>query len=147
VAIALIQGVLGGMLFWIVGIPSSLFWGTIMAFLSILPFIGAFIVYIPAAVILILSGSYIKGMIVLAFGTLIVSQVDNFLRPYLVSGRTSMHPLILFFAIAGGVAMFGLVGIVVGPLVAAALLTLIEIMELKVNQSDDTSPVPSPPTE
>lgn len=132
--IAILQGLLGGMLFWIVGIPSALFWGTIMAFLSILPFLGAFIVYIPAGLILIVSGSYIKGIVVLVFGTIIVSQVDNLLRPYMVAGRTSMHPLILFFAIAGGVALFGLVGIVVGPLVAAAFLTLVEILELKVDR-------------
>ena len=130
--IALLQGLMGGMLFWIVGIPSALFWGAIMAFLSILPFIGAFIIYIPAGLILIVSGSYIKGIIVLVFGTLIVSQVDNFLRPYMVSGKTSLHPLILFFAIAGGVALFGLVGIVVGPLVAAMFMTLVEIIEMKV---------------
>lgn len=134
--IALLQGFLGGLLFWIVGIPSALFWGSIMAFLSILPFIGAFIVYIPAGLILILSGSWVKGLIVLLFGTVIVSQVDNFLRPMLVAGRTSMHALLLFFSMAGGVAMFGLVGLVVGPLVAAMFVAVLDLVTLRLQQPE-----------
>lgn len=135
--IALLQGFLGGLLFWIVGIPSALFWGAIMAFLSILPFIGAFIVYVPAGLILILSGSWIKGLIVLLFGTVIVSQVDNFLRPMLVAGRTSMHALLLFFSMAGGVALFGLVGLVVGPLVAAMFTGVLDLVSLRLQQDHD----------
>lgn len=134
VLIALLQGLLGGLMFWIVGIPSALFWGAIMAFLSILPFIGAFIVYIPAGLILILSGSWIKGLIILVFGTVIVSQVDNFLRPLLVAGRTSMHALLLFFSMAGGVALFGLVGLVVGPLIAAMFVAVLDLVSLRLQQ-------------
>ncbi len=136
VLIAFLQGALGGLLFYLFGIPSALFWGAIMAFLSILPFLGPFIVYIPAGLILILGGSYIKGGAIIVIGTLVVSSVDNVLRPYLMSGKTAMHPLILFFAIAGGVAVFGLLGIVVGPLVAAAFQTLLEVLEQRVGQDE-----------
>jgi len=140
VLIALLQGALGGLLFYVFGIPSALFWGAIMAFLSILPFLGAFIVYVPAGLILILGGSYIKGGAILVLGTVVVSSVDNVLRPYLMAGKTSMHPLVLFFAIAGGVAVFGLLGIVVGPLVAAAFQTLLEVLEQRVGQNDAPAP-------
>lgn len=138
VAVALIQGILGGILFFIVGIPSAIFWGAIMAFLSIIPFIGAFIVYIPAGIILIFGGHYIAGLIVIAVGTLIISQVDNVLRPYLISGKTHIHPLLLFFTIMGGIYLFGLLGIVLGPMIAAIFVTILTIFEFKLHPQDDT---------
>jgi len=133
VIVAMIQGILGGILFAIVGIPSAVFWGTIMAFLSIIPFLGAFIVYIPAGIILIIGGSYIKGLVVIAIGTIVISQSDNVLRPMLISGKTSMHPLMLFFTIMGGILLFGLLGIVLGPLIGAGFLTLLKIFEFKLH--------------
>jgi predicted PurR-regulated permease PerM len=133
VVVALVQGVLGGVLFALVGIPSAVFWGAIMAFLSVLPMVGAFIVYVPAGIILIVSGSYIKGIIILFAGTVIISQIDNVLRPLLIAGRTSMHPLMLFFAVMGGIAVFGLLGVVLGPLVAAAFITLLKILEFRLH--------------
>lgn len=133
VVVALIQGLLGGILFAIVGIPSAVFWGAIMAFLSIIPFLGAFIIYVPAGIILLLGGSYVKGIVVIAVGIVVISQSDNLIRPYLISGRTAMHPLMLFFAIMGGIALFGLLGIVVGPLIAAVFVTLLRIFEFKLH--------------
>jgi len=140
VVIALVQGLLGGILFAAVGIPSAVFWGAIMAFMSIIPLVGAFIVYVPASVILVIGGSYIKAIIVIAIGTLVISQVDNVLRPYMISGRTSMHPLLLFFTIMGGIALFGLLGIVVGPLIAAVFITLLQIFEFKLHPEDEAAP-------
>jgi predicted PurR-regulated permease PerM len=137
VVVALIQGLLGGILFAVVGIPSAVFWGAIMAFLSLIPFLGAFIVYVPAGIILLLGGSYIKGIVVIAVGTLVISQSDNVIRPYLISGRTSMHPLMLFFAIMGGIYLFGLLGIVVGPLIAAVFVTLLRIFEFKLHPQEE----------
>jgi predicted PurR-regulated permease PerM len=133
VVVALVQGLMGGILFAIMGIPSAVFWGAIMAFLSIIPFVGAFIVYIPAGLILIIGGSYVKGIIVIAVGSVVISQIDNVLRPFLISGRTSMHPLLLFFTILGGVYLFGLLGIVLGPLIAAVFVTLLKIFEFKLH--------------
>lgn len=138
VVVALLQGMLGGILFLIMGIPSPVFWGAIMAFLSIIPFVGAFIIYIPAGIILIIGGSYIKGIIIIAIGSLVISQIDNVVRPYLISGRTSIHPLLLFFAILGGVYIFGLLGIVLGPLIAAVFVTLLKIFEFKLHPETET---------
>lgn len=128
--VALTQGLLGGILFAVIGIPSALFWGAIMAFLSIIPFVGAFIIYVPAGIILIIGGSFVKGVVVIAIGTLLISQIDNVVRPYLISGRTSLHPLLLFFTIMGGIFVFGLLGIVLGPIIAAVFITLLKMFEL-----------------
>jgi len=133
VVVAMIQGMLGGIIFLIVGIPSPVFWGAIMAFLSIIPFLGAFIIYIPAGIILILGGSYIKGLVVIGLGTIVISQIDNILRPLLMSGKTSMHPLLLFFTIMGGIYLFGLLGLVVGPLITAIFLTVLKTFEFKLH--------------
>ncbi|MFH1372372.1 MAG: AI-2E family transporter [bacterium] len=142
VAVAMIQGLLGGILFAIMGIPSAIFWGAIMAFLSIIPFLGAFIIYVPAGIILILGGSYVKGLVVIAVGTIVISQSDNLIRPYLISGRTAIHPLMLFFAIIGGIALFGLLGIVMGPLVAAIFVALLRILEFKLHPPIEPQTVP-----
>ena len=143
VAIALLQGFLGGLMFLIVGLPSPVFWGAFMAFLSFIPVVGAFLVYIPAGVILILSGSTVKGIVVILFGSLVISQVDNLLRPFLISGRTSLHPLLLFFTLLGGIALFGLLGIVVGPIIAAAFVILLNILDMRLHPEDE----PAAPTE
>ncbi len=132
VVVAAIQGLVGGILFLIVGLPGALLWGSVMGFMSIIPIIGAVPVYGTAGIILLLSGSVGKGVAVLLVGGLVISQIDNFLRPALMAKRTSMHSLLLFFAIAGGVGVFGLMGIVVGPLVAAVLLALVKIIEMKL---------------
>jgi predicted PurR-regulated permease PerM len=139
VVVALIQGMIGGVLFFALGIPSPVFWGAVMAFLSIIPFIGAFIVYIPAGIILALTGSYIKGLIVILVGTFVISQIDNVLRPFLISGKAALHPLLLFFTIMGGIAMFGLLGIVVGPIIAAIFLTLLKVFEFKLHPEAEPS--------
>jgi len=144
IAVALLQGFLGGVLFALVGIASPVFWGAVMAFLSLLPFVGSFIVYVPAGIILIIAGSPLKGIIVIAAGILIISQVDNFVRPYLISGRTSLHPLLLFFAILGGITLFGLVGLVVGPIVAAAFVILFNIFEMRLHSETNQVGEPGP---
>lgn len=137
VVVALLQGTLGGILFAAMGIPSSVFWGAIMAFLSIIPFVGAFVIFIPAGIIMIISGSYIKGILIIAIGSLVISQVDNIVRPFLISGKTSIHPLMLFFTIMGGIYLFGLLGIVLGPLIAAVFVTLLDIFEYKLHPDNE----------
>jgi predicted PurR-regulated permease PerM len=106
-----------------------------MAFLSVLPFVGAFLVYVPAGLILIMTGSTTSGIIVLVVGGGVISQIDNFLRPVLVANRSTMHPMILFFSMIGGVGLLGLVGIVLGPVIAALLLTVLRILELSVTRN------------
>lgn len=136
VVIALLQGVLGGLLFVFMGISSPIFWGAVMAFLALIPLVGASIVYIPAAIILMLSGSMVKGIVVMAIGTLIISQVDNVIRPLLISGKTSLHPLLLFFTILGGISLFGLLGLVVGPMIAAAFTILLGVFETRLHPDE-----------
>lgn len=137
--VALLQGLMGGILFAVMGVPSAVFWGAIMAFLAIIPFVGAFIIYVPAGLIMIIGGSYIKGIFIIAIGTLVISQVDNVIRPYLISGKTEMHPLLLFFTILGGIYLFGLLGIVLGPLIAAVFVTLLKIFEFKLHPEAEVS--------
>jgi len=125
--VAIIQGILGGLAFWILGLPSPVLWGTAMGFLSLIPIGGTALIWLPTSVILLIQGAFAKGIILLAIGVLVISMVDNFLRPLLVGARTKIHPLLLFFAVLGGIQAFGLIGLVAGPLIATLCLTLIEI--------------------
>ncbi|MDD4053211.1 MAG: AI-2E family transporter [candidate division Zixibacteria bacterium] len=149
--VALLQGLLGGILFLIMGLPSPVFWGAVMAFLALLPVIGPFIIYIPAGIILIATGSPVKGVLLIAIGSIVVSQIDNFLRPILASRETGMHTMLLFVSIMGGAAVFGLLGIVLGPVIAAVFVTIFDIFRLKLTESNGDPPPaaidtpPSPP--
>ncbi len=125
--IAIIQGLLGGLSFWILGLPSAIFWGTAMAFLSFIPIGGTALIWAPAAIILLIGGSVWKGLILLGVGIFVISMADNLLRPFFISSRTNIHPLLLFFAVLGGVQAFGLIGLVAGPLIATLFLTMTEI--------------------
>jgi predicted PurR-regulated permease PerM len=125
--IAIIQGVLGGVIFWILGISSPILWGTAMAFFSFIPIGGTALIWVPAAILLFVQGAFLKGIILLGLGVFGISMVDNLLRPFFISAKTNIHPLLLFFAVLGGIQAFGLIGLVVGPLIATLCLTLIEI--------------------
>jgi predicted PurR-regulated permease PerM len=127
ILIALIQGVLGGLSFWILGLPSPIFWGTAMGLLSFIPIGGTALIWAPAAIILVIGGAVLKGILLLGIGVFVISMVDNLLRPFFISTRTNIHPLLLFFAVLGGVQAFGLIGLIAGPLIATLFLTLIEI--------------------
>ena len=135
VLVAAIQGVLGGLIFWATGLPSPIFWGTVMAMLSLIPIVGPYLVYLPAGVILIVAGSWIRGVIVLVVGLVVVSQSDNILRPMIVSSRTKIPTLALFFSILGGIKLFGLLGIILGPVVVSIIFTLIEVYRPRKKQA------------
>ena len=124
--VAAVQGALGGVLFWLLGIGAPVLWGIVMAFLSLLPMVGAWLVWVPAGIYLLLRAEYVKAIILFAVGMLVISTVDNILRPYLVSGRTQMNGLLVFISILGGVAAFGLVGLLLGPILVALGATVIE---------------------
>jgi predicted PurR-regulated permease PerM len=132
VVIALLQGLMGGLLFWIMGISSPVLWGAVMAILAFIPVVGPFLVYIPAGIILLFVGSPVKGILIILIG-IAISQSDNFLRPILFSGKSQTHTLMLFFSIMGGIAMFGLLGVVLGPFIAAMFLTLLKMFELQLH--------------
>lgn len=125
--IAVIQGTLGGLAFWMLGLPSAIVWAVAMTFLSMIPMAGSFLVWVPAAIYLALTGHWVKALILVAWGTLIIGTVDNFLRPKLVGERTKLHELFIFFAVLGGLRVFGVVGIVLGPVVLAITLALLDV--------------------
>jgi predicted PurR-regulated permease PerM len=124
--IAAVQGLVGGVTFAILGIPGAAVWGLIMGILSFLPLVGATLVWLPASVWLVLSGSIGKGIALLLVGILIMGNVDNVVRPLLLSGKTRMNTLVMLLSLLGGVSAFGFIGIVLGPLVAAMITALAE---------------------
>lgn len=126
VVIGLIQGTLGGLAVLIAGVPSVVIWTVIMIVLSIIPAIGAALVLIPMGIILILSGSVWEGVFLLV-AALLISNVDNLLRPKMVGSDTQMHTLLVFFATLGGLIAFGIIGFIVGPIIMALFIALWEI--------------------
>lgn len=125
--IGILQGGLAGIAFWAAGIPSSVFWGTLMAVLSIIPSVGSALIWVPAAIFLIAAGNYFKSLGLILFCGLVVGSADNVLRPILVGKDTQMHELMIFFGTIGGIMLFGVVGMIIGPIVAALFVTLWEI--------------------
>ena len=125
--IAILQGILGGLAWWILGLPSPLLWGSVMVLLSTIPLIGSTVVWVPTAIYLAATGSYGKALFLVAWGTLVIASADNFLRPRLVGGKTRLHELLVFFSVVGGLKVFGILGIVVGPVVVAITLALLDV--------------------
>lgn len=125
--IGLLQGSLAGIAFAVAGIPNAVFWGTVMALLSAIPNVGAALVWIPAVAILILQGEVATGIGLALFCGLIVGSLDNVLRPILVGKDTRMHELMIFLSTLGGILMFGLPGIFIGPVIASLFISIWEI--------------------
>ena len=111
------QGCIGGIAFWLVGIAAPVFWGVVIAFASLMPVVGAALVWAPAGIWLLLSGAIGRGALLLIVGAFGISMADNVLRPLLLSGRTSMSGMVVFFGLLGGAAAFGFIGLVIGPII------------------------------
>ena len=122
VAVAALQGALGGIALWVLDIHAPVLWGTLMAFLSLLPAVGAALVWAPVAVYLLATGAVVKGVSLLVFGVVVIGLVDNILRPLLVGKDTKMPDYVVLVSTLGGMAIFGLNGFVIGPLVAAMFI-------------------------
>jgi len=125
--IGLLQGGLAGLAFSVAGIPSAVFWGTLMSLLSVLPGIGTALVWAPAVIMLAAAGHWLKAVLLAVFCGLVVGSLDNFLRPRLVGKDTEMHDLLILFSTLGGISMFGLVGFMIGPILAALFVTIWDI--------------------
>lgn len=125
--IAMAQGFLGGVTFALLGINGAIFWGVTMAFLALIPLLGTGIVIAPAALWLVLTGSVTKGVVLAVVGFGVIGTVDNFLRPFLVGGRTQMSALVLFISVMGGIGVFGMLGLVMGPIVVATAKSLLDV--------------------
>lgn len=136
ILVAVIQGLLGGLSFWALGLPSPVFWGTAMALLSFIPMGGTALIWVPAAIFLLMAGVILKGLLLIGLGVFVISMADNFLRPFFISAKTKIHPLLLFFSVLGGIQAFGLIGLLAGPLIATLFLTLIEIYIQGIKPAD-----------
>jgi predicted PurR-regulated permease PerM len=141
--VAAVQGVLGGITFAALSLPSPVFWGVVIAFLSLIPILGAWMVWLPAAIGLLLTGEVTKGVILLIAGALLISAVDNFLRPALIAGRSQLNGLLVFVSVLGGIQVFGLIGLVLGPLAVAMAVGLIRGYRDSLNPAT-SAPEPGP---
>ena len=124
---SLVQGLLGGLSFAAAGIGAPIFWGVMIAFASLIPAIGSALIWIPAAVTLMATGHITRGLVLLAFYGVVIGAVDYVLRPWLISGRSEMGQLLIFISVLGGVKVFGLLGIVLGPIIVALMASLLEL--------------------
>jgi predicted PurR-regulated permease PerM len=125
-AAALTQGLLGGLSFAAAGIGAPIFWGVMVAFFSLVPVIGSALIWVPAAVTLMVTGHVTKGIVLLAFYGVVIAFADYVVRPWLISGRAEMGGLVVFISVLGGVKVFGLLGIVLGPIVVALAASLLD---------------------
>jgi predicted PurR-regulated permease PerM len=124
--VALVQGALGGLLFLVLGLDSPIFWGVVTGFLSFLPLVGPWLVWAPAGIGLLANGQTGRGITLLVLGFFLVSGADNVLRPVLIAGRAQLNGFLVFISLLGGIQAFGLVGVVLGPLVVATAVGLLK---------------------
>jgi len=139
VIVAVIQGTLGGIAFSIVGISSPILWGAAMAIASFLPLIGPFIIWAPAAVYLLIQGDIVRGLGLAMMGVFGISPIDTFLRPMIIGNGTKMPFLALFLSVLGGIRFFGLIGFVLGPMVLALFVSVMEIFKsvAEINRTEN----------
>lgn len=153
VVIAAVQGVLGGLIFWILGIQGALLWGVVMGFLSLLPAVGAALVWLPVAVYFLITGHLWSGIILVLFGFMVIGLSDNILRPLLVGKDTKMPDYLVLISTLGGLSLFGLTGFVIGPLIAALFIAIWDLFPAAINLNDKSKTAavthrrPPPPAE
>ena len=153
VIVACAQGTLGGVGFLIVGLPQPAFWGTVMIPASVIPVVGSTIIWGPAAVYLLATGHLTKGIILILWGGVVVSVIDNVLKPILVKGSSETPSIFILFSILGGLTYFGMIGFILGPLILSFLLSLLRIYQKTILKLPDLVPVdeenkkPTPPPE
>ena len=135
-AVSSVQGLLGGLMFWWLGLPAPLLWGVVMAVLAVVPVLGAFIVWIPGALFLVLEGSWGKSLILALWGIIVVGTIDNLLRPILVGNRLKLHTVLAFMSVVGGLILFGPAGLILGPLALTVTTVLLEIWRSRVASED-----------
>jgi predicted PurR-regulated permease PerM len=125
--VAAVQGVLGGLMFWWLGFSSPLLWGVVMGLLAVVPILGAFIVWLPAALFLLIDGHWGQALILTSWGMFVVGTIDNLLRPVLVGDRLQMHTVMAFISVVGGIIVFGPAGLILGPVALTITTVLLEI--------------------
>jgi predicted PurR-regulated permease PerM len=126
-AVAAVQGVLGGLMFWWLGLAEPLLWGVVMGLLGVVPVLGAFVIWIPAAIFLALEGSGWKAMLLVIWGTIVVGGIDNLLYPMIVGQRLKLHSILALVSILGGLIVLGPSGLILGPVTFTVTRVLLEI--------------------
>jgi len=147
VTIAALQGVLGGLAFWILGVPNPILWATILAFICMIPIAGSFFVWLPVSIYLVMTDHWGKAILLGLWGLLVISTIDNVLRPKLIKNQTKLHELFVFFSVLGGISVFGLLGIVFGPVILAITLGLLQTFKqenYEVNRFEDEADLVGP---
>ena len=128
---AMAQGFLGGVGFALAGVENAAFWGTIMAFFSIVPYIGSTIIWIPATIILFITGHWVAGLFLVLWGVFVIGTVDNFVKPIVIGEKAQIHPLLSFLTILGGIFTMGLPGLIIAPYLLSIALTFLHIYKLE----------------
>lgn len=142
-AVAAVQGTLGGLMFWWLGLPAPLLWGIVMALLAVIPVLGAFIIWVPAALFLLVTGHEVQALILILWGAIVVGGIDNLLYPILVGKRLKIHTVLAFISLVGGVMLFGPSGLVLGPVIFAVTQQLLQIWHRhNVNSRAASQPIP-----
>ena len=131
VTVAIVQGTMGGLMFWFLGLPSPLLWGSVMAILAVIPLLGTFVIWMPTAIILTIQGQWWQATVLAVWGAIAIGLIDNLLYPLLVGKRMRIHTLLVFFSIVGGITLFGTSGIILGPLLLASADALLDIWRLR----------------
>jgi predicted PurR-regulated permease PerM len=139
VVLGAVQGTLGGLGFWVCGIPAPFFWTGLIAIASVIPAVGCHIVTVPAGILLIALGETWYGIGLIAWSLIVIANIDNFLRPWLVQREVNLHQLLVFLGTIGGIATFGFFGVVIGPVIAALLKAILDIYQ---ESREDAPPLP-----
>ena len=132
--VAAVQGTLSGLMFWWLGLPLPMLWGAVMGMLSIVPVLGAFVVWVPAAIYLTLEGDWGKALVLTAWGVGVVATIDNILYPMLVGDRLKLHAVPTFIGAIGGILAFGAAGLILGPAIISVTLALIKILKKRFDK-------------
>jgi predicted PurR-regulated permease PerM len=140
--IGIVQGTLGGVMFAILGISGAVLWGLLMIVFSVLPLIGGALIWVPAAIVLAIQGEWVKALILTGFCSIVIGSIDNLLRPRLVGHDTQMSDLLILFSTLGGIAVFGAIGFIIGPIIAALFVTTWEIFGRAYREDLDVEPAP-----
>jgi predicted PurR-regulated permease PerM len=142
ILVAMAQGTLGGIAFWFLGIHAALLWAVLMAFLSLIPAIGATLVWLPVAIYFLATGAIWQGIGLILYGVLVIGLVDNLLRPFLVGKGSKLPDYVVLISTLGGIEVFGLNGFVIGPLIAAMFMVSWEIFSTSRQMSEDDAATP-----
>ena len=143
--VAMAQGALGGFIFWALGLPAPIVWGVVMTLLSLIPVVGASIIWLPVGIYLLATGAVTDGIILISFGALVIGLVDNLLRPILVGRDTKLPDYLVLLSTLGGFSLFGMTGFVVGPLIAVLFITFWQIFTREFNITEPEEDSPSDP--